>query len=442
MVATAVTRSALPSTPAEVLDISDRVLRFKIDAAVKAAELLGFWKRPKKNAATALEEMTSADIYYWVYKSAHPITRMEELGPLATDSSVVGLPEGFEKESAITMGAGGDLLRSRGTEHSRDRLFERVADLLFDQTVSYANFESPITEQPLQEEVIGDAGPPIECCSREQFEIFKGHQGRTFTVLHTANNHMFDMGIEGVETTQAVLADEGILNVGTSRSADDFGKGQILTREGIKLGFASATFGLNGHEVPEAESWRINVARLCSTVTEPELDLLERQIEDCKAQGCDFIIASLHWGHEFEFFPRARQVAVAHSLVEYGADAILAHHPHVVQPVEYYRTRRDPGRIAVIAYSLGSLTWGFTAPHLVLSALLTLTLSKGRLAGAERTYIEKADVTPVFRSYSDSDGKILARIERLADHLDGRSDAHTPDYITAIKRYADLVLGA
>lgn len=438
-------RSTLPSTPAEVLDISTRARRFKMNAVVKCAELFGFWDHPYKAAATSVEEMTVTDLYYWVYKCRHPITRMEKGQRLAdllkTDSSVIGLPQGFDKRSAITLGAGGDLLRSRGLEHSKDVLFEKVADLLFDRTVSYANLESPITEQALQDEVIGNRGPPIECCSRAQFETLKGHKAKTFTVLHTANNHMFDMGVEGVATTQAVFADEDILDVGTNRTPDEFATGTILIRDGVKLGFASATFGLNGHVMPEEERYRINVAKLCSTVTEPELDLLKRQIDDCEAQGCDFIIASLHWGHEFEFFPRKRQVAVAHDLVEYGADAILAHHPHVIQPVEYYRTRRDPARIAVIAYSLGSLTWGFTAPHLVLSAILTLTLSKGRLAGADRTYIETARVTPVFRSYTESDGKVFARIEKLADHLGGRSNAHPPGYIAEIKRYADLVLG-
>jgi len=438
-------RSILPSTPAEVLDISTPALRFTLSPVLKSARLFGFWDHPFKKAAASLEEMTLPDLYYWVHKCTNPITRMEKgeraADLLMTDRTVVGLPLGFEKRGAITLGAGGDLLRSKGLDHSKDVLFEKVADLLFDQTVSYANFESPITGQPLQDEVIGDRGPPVECCSREQFGILKGHRDRNFTVLHTANNHMFDMGVEGVETTQKVFADEGIVDVGTNRAPDEYGTAKILDREGIRLGFASASFGLNGHVPPENEAYRIHVARLCSKIVEPELDLLKRQIDDAKARGCDFIIASLHWGYEFEFLPRRRQVEIAHTLVEWGADAILAHHPHVIQPIEYYRTRRDRDRVAVIAYSLGSLTWGFTAPHLVLSTILNLKLSKGLFQGKDRTYIEEASATPVFRSYTENDGKTRARIEKLADHLDGRSDAHPPGYIAEIKRYADLVLG-
>ncbi|MCP4392796.1 MAG: CapA family protein [Alphaproteobacteria bacterium] len=437
-------RSKIPSTPAEVLDLSSNILRLIINTMVKLAEVFKFWEYPYKKAATSFEEIRAMDIFYWVYKTTNSITRVEKGERAAdlfmTDGSIIGLPQDFEKNSSITLGAAGDLLRSKGIEHSKDILFENVTDLLFDQAVSYANFESPITEQELKDEVIGDKEPPTECCSQEQFGILKGHKDKRFTVMNTANNHMFDMGIEGVDTTQRVFADEGIMDVGTNINPDEYGQGKIITKDGVKLGFVSVTFGLNGHELPDDESHRINVSKLLSKFADPELDLLKQQIDHCKNQGCDFIIASLHWGFEFEFFPRKRQVEAARAIVEYGADAIICHHPHVIQPVEYYRTSRDPNRIAVIAHSLGSMVWGFSAPHLVLSAILNLTLSKGSFQGKELTYIEKTSVTPVFRSYTDNDGKVMTRIEKLTDHLDGNSN-HPHDYIAEIKQYADLVLG-
>jgi poly-gamma-glutamate capsule biosynthesis protein CapA/YwtB (metallophosphatase superfamily) len=437
--------SNLPYTPAEVLDISTRALRLKMNVAVKSAELFRYWEHPRKRAATSFEEMKLKDIYYWVYKSKNPITKAEKgaivADLLATDSRVVGLPKGFERQTLVTIGAGGDLLQAEGLELSKDVLFESVADLLLDQTISYANFESPVTQQALKKEVIGDKEAPTECCSREQFNVLTRHKTWRFNVLNFANNHTFDMGVEGIETTLRAFSEDGILDVGTNRLPDDFGRGKVLTKSGIKLGFVAATFGLNGRQMPVAEAYRVNTARLLSKFVEPELALLKRQIDDCKAQGCDFIVASLHWGFEFEFFPRKRQVAAARALVEYGADAVLCHHPHVIQPVEYYRTRRDPNRIAVIAYSLGSLVWGYTAPHIVLSMILNLTLSKGNFQGQTPTYIEKAKVTPIFRSAVDRGGKTLTRIEKLADHVDGRSTTHSRDYIAKIQSYADLVLG-
>lgn len=433
-----------PFAPADFLQLS-RAFRFKMAIVFICAQVFGFWDRPDKRAATAFEEMTLWDKYYWAYKNRHPITRVERGEQLSdliqTDKGVVGLPPGFEKQASLTVGAGGDLFYSQALEHSKDRIFEGITDLLFDQTIAYANLESPLTEQASNDETVSDKDTPVECCSREQFNILKGHKGKRFNVLNTANNHMFDMGAQGVERTQKVLSDEGILDVGTNSTPGEFGQGKILVKDGIKLGFVAATFGLNGRNMPAGEEYRIHVAKLSPKCADPELDLLKRQIDHCKSQGCDFIIASLHWGYEFEFFPRKKQVAACHALVEWGADAILCHHSHVVQPVEYYRTRRDPNRIAVIADSLGSLVWSFSAPYLVLSAILNLTLSKGRVQGKEVTYVEKARVTPVFRSYSDHGDQRVMRIEKLSDHIRGRSAGPRRNYIAEIKHYADLVLG-
>ncbi|MFA5041762.1 MAG: CapA family protein [Bdellovibrionales bacterium] len=435
----------LPSTPADVLELSSRALGLAMKSAVRLAALFGCWKHSYKNAATSFEEMALPDMIYWAFKCTNPIVRPEKgdsIGDIVkTDNRDAGLPQGFEKQASLTLAAAGDLLQADGLDHSKDVLFENIADLLFDRTISFANFESPITEQELKKEVIGDKGPPFECCSRKQFDLLKGHKGKNFTVMNTANNHIFDMGVEGIETTQKVLSNENILNIGTNATPDDFGRGRIIEKEGIRIGFVSATFGLNGRVVPDGDAYRINVARLLSKKAPPELKILKRQIDDCKSKKCDFIVASLHWGHEFEFFPRRRQIEIAHVLVEYGVDAILSHHPHVIQPVDYYRTHRDPNRIAVIAYSLGTLTWRFTAPQYVLSLILNLTLSKGAYKGKEVTYIEKAAVTPVFRSSVDEGGQTVTRIEKLADYLEGRKNNHPPEYIAKIKEYADLALG-
>jgi poly-gamma-glutamate synthesis protein (capsule biosynthesis protein) len=437
--------AGLPVTPAEVLDISTRSLRLKMNIAVKSAALFRYWNYPRADAATDFAEMTLTDIFYWVYKCKNPITNIEKgenaASLLMTDNSIVGLPPGFDKQSTLTVGAAGDLLQADGLELSKDVLFESVADLLFDQTISYANFESPVTEQELKKEVIGDKEAPTECCSRAQFNVLTRHKDKRFNVLNTSNNHTFDMGIEGIETTLRTFAEDGILDVGTNRRPEDRGRAKILIKEGVKLGFVAATFGLNGRMMPEAEAYRVNTAKLLSKFVDPDLALLKQQVDDCKREGCDFIIASMHWGFEFEFFPRKRQVEAARALVECGADTVLCHHPHVIQPVEYYRTRRDPNRIAVIAYSLGSLAWGYTAPHIVLSVILNLTLAKGQREGNTVTYIEAAKVTPIFRSAVDHGGKTLTRIEKLADHVDGRSRSHPPEYVAKIADYAELVLG-
>ena len=107
---------AQPATPAEVLDIP-LALRLALNAVCKSAEAFGYWDRPYRNAAASFEDMTLIDKFYWAYKCTHPIARMEKgEQALTRDPSAVGLPPGFDKQHAITLGAGGDLLYGEALE--------------------------------------------------------------------------------------------------------------------------------------------------------------------------------------------------------------------------------------------------------------------------------------------------------------------------------------
>jgi len=433
----------LAATPADAVQTSG-VLRFFLRAVCKSAEICKYWDRPFTRAATAFEEMTLLDKIYWVYKCAHPIIRPERgtaVGALCGADNMIQLPEDFETERSISLAAVGDLIPSGGLEQSKDVLYEHVADLIFDRTISYASLEAPLTDQERKAEVISEKESPIECCSREQFDVMKGHNGKCLTVIHTASNHMFDMGAEGVHTTLDQFARDGIVDIGTNREPSQYGKGRILERNGIKVGFISAAFGLNGRNPAPDQAYLIHVAKLLPKRGPSDLSLLKRQINHCREQRCDVIIASLHWGYEFEFFPRTRQIDIAHTLIEWGVDALIAHHPHVIQPVEYYRTQRDPNRVAVIAYSLGSLLWSYTAPHLVLSAILNLSFAKGTYRGKPTTLIQSASVTPVFRAQVRDGDRTLTRIEKLDRYMGTQDNHEKTQYVAEIRRYAELTLG-
>lgn len=67
------------------------------------------------------------------------------------------------------------------------------------------------------------------------------------------------------------------------------------------------------------------------------------------------IVAVLHWGTEFQPIPDMQQRYDAHLLVQAGADAIIGHHPHVVQPLEYIDSRP-------VFYSLGNFVFDQSHP--------------------------------------------------------------------------------
>jgi poly-gamma-glutamate synthesis protein (capsule biosynthesis protein) len=415
------------------------------------ADIFGFWKHPAKNAAGDFEEMTLMDKIYWGYKSRNPVRRAEKGSGLVSffkDQNLPKpLPRDFKGTKSLTFAAVGDLIKVEGLEHSADVLYENVADLIFDKELSYANLESQLTGQDISAMVFSDKETPPLCFTPAQYRAVKGHKDKQFNLMHTACNHTFDMGLEGVETTLAQLQKDGITDLGTNRNVSQAKKGRVIEKNGIKVGFISATYGLNGKEVAPGKEYMVNVVKFHprnpagKTVA---LDLLYGQIDDCKEQGCDIIVASLHWGYEYEFFPRQQQVDIAHALADRGVDVIVGHHSHVLQPVEYYRPRQGPDRTVVIAYSLGNLTSSYSAPHLVLSAILNLKITKGTFSGVSGTFIEEVSIIPVVQRDVLEEGVPKIRLELLetfSKHKETAENAERQAYISAVEGCAELVLG-
>lgn len=439
--------SRLPATPLDALSISG-VLRFIVKTLHRSADIFGYWKYPSEKAAADFEDWSLLDKIRWGYKSKNPVLRGEKGARLEaffkSSQKKISLPNGFEKKYSVTFSAVGDLIKVKGLENSRDKLYEKIADLIFDKDISYANLESQLTRQEVGEMRFSDKETPPLCLTREQYDTIKGHRGKRFTSMHTACNHTFDVGLEGIDTTLAQLQEDQILDLGTNRHPGEQQQGRIIEKNNIKIGFVSATFGLNGKMVPEGKEYTVNVVKFHpyqkkQADSKQDLTLLNNQISYCREQGCDIIIASLHWGYEYEFFPRQHQVEMAHALVEAGVDVIAAHHAHVLQPVEYYRPQRDPDRTAVIAYSLGNLTTSFSAPHLVLSGVLNLTIVKGHVNGEEKTVVQDARLIPVVqRDFLAGDLPVI-QLEKL-DILSANKTREDRDYLAAVKGYAELVL--
>jgi len=84
---------------------------------------------------------------------------------------------------------------------------------------------------------------------------------------------------------------------------------------------------------------------------ETRLDLHKVQsIINSLKNETDWITVNIHWGEEYDQNADKIQQAIAHQLIDAGADAIVGHHPHVVQEVETYKGKP-------IFYSLGNFVF-------------------------------------------------------------------------------------
>jgi poly-gamma-glutamate synthesis protein (capsule biosynthesis protein) len=384
----------LPHDPRAAMQFGRRDA-FVYDSLCKLAAVSGVWRYPAPRSGD-LEEMTFLDKVYWVYKGSSPVRRAEKSSGLesffATQCPVSELPNGFDPASSVRICAVGDLMNHPYLARSSG-LFDEIEGVLFGADIATANLECVVVEprETLAIDLDVKAGPPLAM----SHDAFKTVASR-FHFLATACNHSIDFGAPGVSSTIAAIRDAGVAFHGVNESEPDAARATLLERNGIRIAFLSHTFGTNAHPKPADRPWIVNHTRLNRRVADIDFDLLQRQLAHCRAQAADFVIAQLHWGMEFEMYPRRTQVEVARHIAEMGVDAIVGHHPHVLQPAEYYRTSRDPNRIVPIYYSLGNLTTPFAIPYMCRSGIADLTLSRGRSAtGERRTYVARSEIHEV-----------------------------------------------
>jgi poly-gamma-glutamate synthesis protein (capsule biosynthesis protein) len=241
------------------------------------------------------------------------------------------LMHGAVKQSAAIHGAG-------TPDAGFSWLFAPIADLLAQPDLTFANLETPIAPQTSRgaRAFVFNAPPDVVAALQ--------HAG--VKLVSVANNHAFDQGRPGFEETVRWLDAAGMLHVGAGQAPHAAGPIGI-EKNGLKLAFLGWTFGLNqpGNDCPPKG------AAACLQAAVIDADRMVADVRAAAAQA-DAVVVSVHWGVEYEQQPRAREVELAHRLADAGALVILGHHPHVLQPVELYR--REDGRTAVIAYSLGN----------------------------------------------------------------------------------------
>ena len=163
-----------------------------------------------------------------------------------------------------------------------------------------------------------------------------------FDVISIANNHMLDKDSAGLVSTIDYLKSLGITLIGGYKSEEEYNALNIVEKNGIKIAFLAYTYGTNGIK-PDGEY----------PVVIPLFDeaVVRRQIKAAR-ESADFVIVSAHWGTEDSFTPTDEQRSYARIMAEAGADVIVGHHPHVLQPIEWLYP--DSGGRTLCVYSLGN----------------------------------------------------------------------------------------
>lgn len=219
------------------------------------------------------------------------------------------------------------LLEARGQSYP----FAAVRPLLDRAALVLANLEGPLASDARREQ------------RRFSYRV-SPHTTEALTeagihLLTLANNHLMDCGADGVTETLEILRRSRIRAIGA-------GADPAAAHAPAIFPTANGTVGVLGYY------WN---RRCAATGSRPggatdDPAWLERDITALRPL-VDFLLVTSHWGVPYQRAPGPEERARAHLAIDLGADAIVAHHPHVIQACEIYRG-------CPIFYSVGNFAFG------------------------------------------------------------------------------------
>ena len=251
-----------------------------------------------------------------------------------------------------------------------------------------------------------------------------------FNVINLATNHTLDKGVSGLETClETVHARPFDAVLGAFRTEEESTQLCILEKQGIRFGFLSYTYGLNGYRLPSDKQWKI--ALIDETKIQNDLAAIRPE--------CDYLIVSMHWGNEYQTTESSYQNELAQLLCDGGADLIIGTHPHVLQPMKWLE--REDGHKTLCAYSLGNFVSNQHKRATMLGGILEVELlfeEDGTLKE-----IASAGVIPTVTHYKKGHYTIY-QLSEYTDELaaeHGMQGYETPFNMTYLAELSNKILG-
>ena len=281
--------------------------------------------------------------------------------PDGSGNSGSGESDGSDKPISIRITAVGDNLLHDSVSYTAQQadgsfdysvLYDKIADVFQGSDIAFINQEVMLTDQVSAYPSIAAKGE----CADALKEV-------GFNVINLATNHSLDKGVSGLETCLQNVHDRKFEAViGAFRTKEESTQQIILEKQGIRFGFLSYTYGINGSGLPSGKEWMI------SKIDEAKI---RREVAALRTQ-CDYLIVSMHWGAEYQDTHNKQQEKQAALLAELGVDLVIGTHPHVLQPAVWY-DRPDGGKMYCV-YSLGNFISNQRKWATMLGGVLDMTL--------------------------------------------------------------------
>jgi len=300
-------------------------------------------------------------------------------------------------------------------------LLREVAPLLQSAAAAFANLEGTLIERPRDALF---AAPPAAAEALRQAGV---------TIVHLANNHVYDFGPTGLASTLAAAAGANLVALG---AGDDAAASRRLVRtecRGVRVGWLGCGRTLLPQDTG-ARFWEFDEQELLSAIRKAR-------------PSVDVLIASVHIGFMYLDYPHPDHRATAQRCAAAGADIVLMHHPHVLQGIE---TTPD-GKI--VCYSLGNFLFdwkeGLITNQVMVQeqnegAVFVFDLDRSGVARAAAVPTRSDEACRVRWAGGDRGDAILDRLQRISRPLGGnyapafwrqRSERNTKHVLRMLRFY-------
>lgn len=239
---------------------------------------------------------------------------------------------------------------------SFDPLKEIAPKLASDLVLS--NLETTVVAKIPVDKLVGD----LRFAARpDQVATLPRNGVRAVTI---ANNHAADLDLPGIAETPTHLKALGITAFGAAHADGPHARVETIEVRGWRIAIIAATQWLNRGQT---RSDALKVPLVAEKTFGHELAELVKT-----ARGDhDLVFVVVHWGIQYVDSPDRWQVDAAHEIIDAGADALIGHHPHLLQRIERYKD-------GVIAYSLGNFLFNNALPLQRNTGILRLGFSRSK----------------------------------------------------------------
>ncbi len=352
------------------------------------------------------------------------LTVEDETGLQGWATTVIQIDDG-ESSFPLTMNFVGDIMMGRRFEDENGIITNQGVNALFEPTyeilgaaadITIANLEIPLSDQ-------GAPHPTKSIVFRSSPSNVGGLIYGGIDVVSLANNHILDFMEPGMIQTQNLLDEVGIRHSGAGMNSYEAYLPAILSRKGQTIAFLASSdrTGQYNNYQPYLNAGENKPGFAYMTPY-----YLKQQIQSVR-DFTDLLVVEMHAGSEYSYAPgsdydffdypggfSAMRINPASTVgyeldplvgleeedysprldrpqmwdrsirqfaIDEGADAVIVHHPHIIQGVEVYKGK-------IIAHSLGNFIFDLNYPETYPSIILN--------AEADESGFYSYSITPLY----------------------------------------------